>query len=194
MGRFSEIAKGTLARHVVELPLANGVVTKVAVRPLLDWDDNEIDAQALVFARKHGVEDPKPGQPIYERAVALYTLLLACSDPDSPDNAPVPFFDSVEQIQKGVDRDRIAWLMGAQQVWEDRCSPRQLKMTPDEFIHKVGEVALTESEDPFLGMRPGMQWDFTRTLCGLFMSSPELKSLYTSLSSSGTSDASSESS
>lgn len=186
MGRFADIAKGTLARHVAELPLAGGQLVRVAVRPLLDWDDNEIDAKALEFARKHGVDDPKPGQPIYERAIALYTLLLACSDPDSPDDAPVSFFDSVDQIQKHVDRDRIAWLMGVQQTWEDRCSPRQLKLSPDEFVQRVGEVALAEDEDPFVHMRPGLQWAFTRTLCGLFMNSPELKSLYISLSSSDT--------
>lgn len=177
MGRFHQIAKGTRARHPVPLPLPTGETATVAVRALLDAEDDEIDVAAREYAKARGVEDPKPGNTVYERGHALHTLLLACSDPDSPDENPAPFFSSIEEIRQGLDRDRIAYLLTAQQVWQDKCAPQQLQLSGDEFIAKVVEVATSEDERPFLRMRPGLQWIFMRTLAGQCMNSPELKSL-----------------
>jgi hypothetical protein len=187
MGRFSQIARGTLARHVGELPMPNGQIEKIAVRPLLDDDDDQIETQALAYATQRGVADPKAGHPIYDRGVALYTLLLACSDPDSPDGAPVPYFDNIEQIRTGLDRHRIAWLLAAQQVWEDTCSPRTLKMSPNEFVAHIMEVAVSKDEAPFLRLRPGLQWILLRTLAKQYISSPEPRSLYGLVSESSSS-------
>jgi hypothetical protein len=194
MARFSEISRGTLARHVEELPMANGNVERVAVRPLLDCDDDEIETNALAYAKARGAVDPKAGNPLYDRGIALHTLLIACSDPDSPDDAPRPFFDSVEQIQRGLDRDRIAWLIAAQQVWEDKCSPRQLSMTANEFIAHVMEVAVSEDERPFLRLRPGLQWILLRTLARQHVASLEPSLLSGSDSGSTSSSTSSVSS
>ncbi len=177
MGRFQQIAKGTRARHVVELPLANGETIRVAVRALLDDEDEEIDRLAREHAKRLGVEDPKPGNSLYDRAFARFTLLLSCSDPESPDEVPAPFFANEEEIRLGLDRDRITYLFEAQQVWQDRCAPQQLQLSGDEFIAKVVEVATSEDERPFLRMRQGLRWIFMRTLSAQCMSSLELKSL-----------------
>ncbi len=177
MGRFQQIAKGTRARHTVELPLANGDATRVAVRPLLDAEDDEIDVAARAYAKARDVEDPKPGNTIYERGHALHTLLLACSDPDSPDSDPAPFFANVEEIRTGLDRDRIQYLLTAQQVWQDQCAPQQLQLSGDDFIAKVVEVATSEDDRPFYRMRQGLQWIFMRALAVQCLNSPELKSL-----------------
>jgi hypothetical protein len=176
MPRFRDIARGTRGRHPVDLPLASGEVTNVAVRALLDDEDEEIDRLAREHAKKLGVEDPKPGNTLYDRAFARFTILLSYSDPESPDEAPVPFFSSEEEIRLGLDRDRIAYLFEAQQIWQDRCAPQQLTLTGDEFVAKVVEVATSEDERPFLRMRPGLRWIFMRTTAAQCMSSLELKS------------------
>jgi hypothetical protein len=191
MGRFRDIARGARARRTVEFPIATGEPVKVAVGVLLDGADEEIDRLSREHAKKLGVEDPKPGNSIYDRAADRFTLLLSCTDPESPDEAPVPFFASEEEIREGLDRDRIAYLVTAQAVWQDQCSPRQLKLTTDEFISKVVEVATSPDDRPFYLMRPGLQWIFMRTLAGQCMNSPELKSL--SGLGSGTSSNSSDS-
>lgn len=189
MGRFQQIAKGTRARHTVEVPLPNGETMRVAVRALLDAEDDEIDVAAREYAKARDVDDPKPGNTVYDRGHALHTLLRSCSDPDSPDESPVPFFANVEEIRAGLDRDRIQYLITAQQVWQDKCAPQQLQLSGDEFVAKVVEVATSEDERPFLRMRPGLQWIFMRTLAGQCMSSPELKSLSGLASASATSAA-----
>lgn len=178
MANFASIAKGIRARHIVDLPLADGVVTKVSVRALTDAEDDEIETEALAYAKTRKVEDPKAGDPIYDRGVAVHTLLLACSDPDSPDASPVPFFSDVEEIQHGLDRDRIAWLLSAQQIWQDKCSPRQLNLSPDEFVERITEVAVSKDEGPFLRMRPGLQWICMRILAVQWWNSPGPKSLF----------------
>lgn len=182
MSRFRQIVRGIAARHKVELPLPGGGSDVVAVRPLNDIDDSRIDDAALEYAKEHGVSEDhaKPGNGIYDRAHALHTLLIACSDPDSPDEAPVPYFESIAEIQAGLDRDRIAILLAAQQIHQERCSPRALTMSGDDVFVTMFELATSEDERPFVRLQPGMQWILLRTLAALVLNSQELKSAFTS--------------
>jgi hypothetical protein len=165
--RFADIKKGQGARRDVDLTLADGQVVRAAVRVLLPEDDDTIETQALAYAKERGVESPAPGDPIFRRGVALHTLLLACIDPESPDEAPAPFFDSVEQIESALDRDRIARLYAAQIAHQHRCSPRGLHIGSNEAVRELFEAATPEDERPFVRLRHGLQRTFKRRTASL---------------------------
>jgi len=182
VSRFADIALGTSARKVVDLPLPNGTSDRVAVRVFNDIDDSRVDDAALAYAKDHGVAEElaKPEHPIYDRGHALNTLLLGCSDPDSPDDAPVPYFASVTEIQAGLDRDRIAILLAAQAIHQEQCSSRKLTMAGDEVFATLLDVATSEDARPFLRLHPGYAWILLRSTASLVCSSPDLSSSYTS--------------
>lgn len=167
MSRFSKLVKGSKARKPFALSLPNAVEdVQIALVPLSGADEVETFAQARAFAKSKGIDDPKQGDPIYERAIWASTLLIACIDPESLEAAPVPFFDSVEEILGGLDRDRIALLFEAQQAWQDECSPRPGSMSAVEFVDMTFACArAAEGADlPFERLRPVTRRSFVHTL------------------------------
>jgi hypothetical protein len=156
-----------------------GEVCELDVRVLDDADDTAIDEAAGAFAKKHGGE-AREGDPQYDRGRALHTLLRACIDKDSPEEAQAPFFDGgLVQVQT-LNRDTIAYLLAAQEVWQDQCSPRKLKLSGEEVLQHLVEVATSEDERPFVRLRPGLQWILLRSTAKLALASPELRSLFSS--------------
>lgn len=170
MAKFSQVAKGATARKRVSFTLMDGTAVECAVIPLLV----EADAEILAGARKHamdrGVADPKDGDPLYEQGIWIHTIVRGCVDPDSPENAPQPFFDGgAQQILHptlGLDRDRIAFLFEAQQAWQDECSLRPGKLTAGEFFAElVRHAELPEgAELPFERWRPVLRRSFVRSM------------------------------
>ena len=167
MSRFSKLVKGTRARKPFALALPNAAEdVSIALVSLSGADEVEVFAQARAFAKSKGIDDPKQGDPIYERAIWASTLLLACIDPESPESSPVPFFDSVEEILGGLDRDRIALLFEAQQAWQDETSPRPGSMSAVEFVDMTFACARAEegADLPFERLRPVTRRSFVHTL------------------------------
>jgi hypothetical protein len=138
----------------------------VALVVLTGDEDDETLYQARAHAIGRGVSDPKPGDPIFDLAVMVHTLLLGCVDPDSPVDAPVPFFVSAEQIRKNLSRDQIVHLHAQHEHWQDECSPRAKKFESEN--HYLGWVIKTaESESPsdfFDLIGPALLWRSVRTL------------------------------
>jgi hypothetical protein len=166
MARFKDLTKQRPPRHVFDLAMPDGSVVPVAVRTLLNTDDDAIDTAAVEYARSRKAESAREGDPIYDRGRTLYTLLLACSDPDSPDEEPVPFFSSVDEIRTGLDRDRLAYLLAAQQWWQDQHSGRARSLKPYEALQKAAEIATSSDPRPFLELSPGLLWSVLRALGG----------------------------
>lgn len=200
MGKFAQIEDGDHARKRVCLPLLGaffdiekaewvGKTVELDVRVLSPDEDIEILRLTREYARAKGVEKPAEGDPIYDYAKALYTVLFACVDTDSPQGSPARFFDSIEQIAKSklVCQDQISYLYEQQREHQDAVAPRPSGMTQMEFLAAVVSTA-GGNLDFFASLRPSMRWTFTRTLAALHIDSLKHKSL--SSSDDGTSSAS----
>jgi hypothetical protein len=176
MPTFAQIAKGRLARKTVELPLAGshadsvtgewrGESAKVDLRVLTGVEQLTVLEKARAAAKARGVDDPIDGDPIYDLALVVETLLLACIDIDSPDDAPRPYFSSADEILRSpmLTRDHLAFLYESQLAWQDECSPRLFTMQPEEVRHSLERLAradMSEVQRFLLRMRPGMLASF----------------------------------
>jgi hypothetical protein len=179
MSTFSKLARGALARHRVPFTTLDGTEAECDVRPLVGSDEAIVLTEARKFALDRGVADPKDGNPIYEFGTWVHTIRLGCVDPESPPDAPLPFFDGgVSQILENLDPDRIAMLCEQQRCWQDACAPRPAGLGEDAFVAKVLQLATSaEGEDaPFAELRPALLRSFTRTLAGRFVTLVQLKS------------------
>jgi len=197
MARFSQIVRGVRARRRVLLPLGDAPAfqpdldaaglpvavpspgsVSVDLRPLTSGEQADVLARATADAKSRGVMDPRDGNPIYDLAEMEHTLALCCLDPDSPDDAPRPFFDGgVEQIRSSPDlgRDRIVYLFEQHQLYQDECAPSLRKINPTEFIASLGILGGDDdrtAQDFFGSMGPGLRWICLRTLARLARTSP----------------------
>lgn len=176
MATFGSIAKGTRARKRVKLPLAGarcnaetfefeGDVVEVDLRALTPAEQSEVFSKARAFAiASSKVENPEDGDPLYDQAIILHTLVIACVDKDSPEDAPRPFFDGgFDQLHstEQLSGDHIAYLYEQQKLWEDEVSPRLMHLTEAQFM---AGVLLTASGDQrfFSNARRGTQWSLLR--------------------------------
>lgn len=171
--KFSDIARGTRGDEEVVLPRFEGQpedapAIKARVRALNGIEEE----QALVAARKRakneGVDDPKPGEPLYDLALMVETVAIAYLDGDSPTDTRKPFFDTgSDAIRQWYGREGIAMLYGLQQDYQDRVAPNFAKLSPFEFyqgILKLGEESEESSRFFYSRLRPGLQWIFVRSL------------------------------
>ncbi len=108
-----------------------------AIRLLPSSDTRAAATQAREYAKKYGVSDPKPDDVLYLRGLWANTLLLACVDPDSPHESPVPYFDSAEQIERLLDDSRVALIY---QAWRDHQlehAPATDDLPPEQVVQLV---------------------------------------------------------
>lgn len=177
MAKFSTVVAGARARKRIQLPLPGahvdaetgdwvGPTAELDVRALRDDEHTDVLREALGFARKRGLEKPEDGDALYERGKMLHTLAIACIDHESPPDNPQPYFDNGwEQIHKSdlMTPEVIGYLYLQQQVFQDEVSPLRKDMSPAEFYAAAistagGNMAF------FVNSRPGVQWNFLRTL------------------------------
>lgn len=184
MATFGTIARGPRARKRVKLPLPGatvnaetgeleGDVVELDVCGLNPIERSDVAARAREFAKARGVDDPRDEDELYEWGKVLHTLVLACVDKDSPEDAPAPFFDGgFEQLHKTtlIGPEHVAFLYEQQQLWQDECAPGQKTMSPEEFLAAVVKTAGGDMSF-FVNARPGLRWSFTRTLAALHLSS-----------------------
>lgn len=192
MAKFSQILKGTRARHVVPFPISAAPVTEGAERETVPVDVRVLSgielATCLEKARERaaakGITDPAQGEPIYDLALMVETLAVAVVDHESPEDAPAPFFDGgAEQILADVDSERISYLYAWHEMWQSMCSPRLEKLDEQAAFQKLIELTTRTDPGPFVEMLPATAWALLRFTGGLLLSSPELRSQLSSLSS-----------
>lgn len=192
MARLRSIVKGTRQIRVVEFPLKNmvtedGSPVSVAVGlRVLSGDDY---ADVLKYATKYAVaHDAKAenGCELYDYAKAVATVALACVDPESRPEAPVPFFgqsDAPTLEERASDvlsstvigRDTILYLAECQDVWQDECSPQPGigEKTPEEYYAMIAEVA-AQGPLAFLRLSAGSRLKFLHFTANLLALSPTL--------------------
>lgn len=162
--KLADLLAGRRARSPVTVTFGAQDVT-LDVRVLGPDDDLRIASEALAAAKTKGAIDPGPGNDIYDRVERAWTLFLGCVDHDSPEDAPTPFFASVDELlgSKLVTRDHIAFLYESQYRWQDECSPRKRKLTMGEYMKVVAEMAAGDMSAFFL-LAPGTQAECARSL------------------------------
>lgn len=182
---FAQLAKGFDARHKVDLPMLGGQTVAVDVVALPTYEIVNIEADAYKFAEKKGVAQPKPGVPIYDRALHMHTILRACMDHDVHDKQE-PFFENLDQIGKCLDPDRVQYLFHHQRAWQESISPLSYgDVTPDKFIEMAASLAYGGEADfaiPFDNSPRGMQLSFLRQLARAYFGLLSHRSMSGSLS------------
>lgn len=162
MARFSRLAKGNLEGEVIEFEIRPGVADRIRIVPILGACDLDIAERARKLAESKGGK-AEPGQREYEIGVYVYTLLLACRDPDSPIEKSEPYFASAEEIlndKHGLDRSRIALLYEHQARIQDAYAPKPARGVSAveffEYLEKTTEVD-EGAELPFESLPRAMQ-------------------------------------
>lgn len=189
MSRFAQIAKGTRAVKTVSLPMPDGTLVPLGVRPLTGRELGAVLAAGRAYAIANGMPDPKDGDRLYELGQMAHTLALGCVDvgtaaePAPPDT---PFFASDAEVLDNLDPDRIVLLYEEQQAWQDECAPRPERMAQGDFLVNVLKLAGWESgqPDPLLRWRPTLRVIFTHTLASQYVALLTSKSDSTSPSDS----------
>lgn len=183
MARFSDVAKGHKARKPIPFLMPNGATTTIALVPIFGDDEADIIREAREYAKTRGVPEPKDDDPLYQRGLFIFTILRGCLDPDSPEEAPAPFFDGgVDQMMDrtlGLDRSRLVYLYEAQRAWQNEIAPVPTRdMGSLEFFVEVQRHANTpEGVDlPFESWPPSMRRTFVRTMAVTLTSSHLLRS------------------
>ncbi len=191
MARFSEIQQGTRAIKVIDLPLANvphGLqagtpeqarerelnptaypTVKVGVRALLPLERELVLELAAARTKDKGGE-VSSANPIYNHALAIYTVAASYVDPDTPPgkDAQLYFGDTIEQAaqvlrtSKHMTDDIVFYLRQRQEMWQDEINPQALTLGADKMFDATRQAV--ESDDFLSLMRPGLLVSFTRTL------------------------------
>src|SRR6478609_1913435 len=141
---------------------------EVGLRVLTGDEALLIESLTNKMAEAEGCKAFEETDAIFNMAKSLYTIAIACVDPDSDPKDPDPFFGPrgkspketaelcAEQIRKSphIGRDGIIYLAEQQELWQDRCNPSALKMSEGELWALVGKVAAEQEPRTFLSLRP----------------------------------------
>ena len=142
MARLRELVfKPTRPVPCSVIALDGATKLEFAIRLLPAYDTRSAAEQARIYAKAHGSPDPKPDDVMYLRGLWANTLLLACVDPDAPHESPVPYFDSVEQIERLLDDARVAFVF---QAWRDHQmehAPTAEGLTPEQVVQLIAASA-----------------------------------------------------
>ena len=182
MAKMRDFARGKRARKVVPATMHDGTVIPggIALVPLLTDDEADVVGLATAWAEGKGSKAAKPGDPLFERGLQVFTILRSCMDPDSPELAPEPFFASAEEIGQTLDPDRVTLLYFQQRAFQDKMAPPGKDMEPYDFVRMIWSLA-SEEEDPtdipFDYLPRAAQRSFLRTAARTCANLPEFKSL-----------------
>lgn len=174
----------------------------VGIRVLTGLEWATVYEKAGEFARARKVPDDQLNDrnPIYNLGCSVYTCVLACVDPDSDVRDPDPIFGERSDLESAalellssphIGIDGINYLVAAQQLWQDRCSPTALRVEPTKMFANLAALCSEDDEvssRAFLDMRPGMQWVSMRSMATQLRALPMLSSLYTLSSPEGKSE------
>lgn len=177
MSTFSQVQAGTRARKPIVLPLPGaqvdaatgewvGPTIPLDVRVIRNDEYDDILTEARKFAVARGIEAPEDGDTLYERGKMIHTLALVCTDRESPNDAPRPFFDGGwEQIHKSdlLTPEVVGYLYLQWELFQEELNPLATDIKPETFLAAAVKTAGGDMAF-FVNSRPGTRWIFTRTL------------------------------
>lgn len=186
MAKFSQVIKGSRARkRGVAFTTLSGAETTCDLVVLNGTDEEEILAAATAAAKKAGAE-PSEGSIAFDFARACEIVFRAAVDPESPDDRPARFFDSIAEVKDHLDRERIFLLFDEQDALQNEASPRPSKMELDGFLNHLYEHALVPEGEmlPFERWQPVLRRSWVRFLVDRALSSIDPRSLSSSAAGS----------
>lgn len=166
MASFSAVMRGKRHRKPIKLPLIGREEQDVDLTILEPLEVLAVLEKSRAFAVERGVPDPTDGNPIYDFAIHVHTLLYSCVDHDSPDDAPRPYFASIDQILNSgglISQDVIAYVFARYESLVDEMAVRQGDLTQEGFLKLLHETSQGDTL-PFSKLRPGTQWSCFRFL------------------------------
>lgn len=169
MSRFEDILKGKKARKTVDFPAPIDAENpdnklRVDIVILSGAEESSALADAREYAKSKGSDDPKSGDPHFDLGLMVHTLARACLDHDVPGSF-VYFFGQSEGddnframadlILGRLDRERIAYLHGIQQVWQSELAPWGRAASDAEIFAKLEQLeGVADPAAPFAKYRP----------------------------------------
>lgn len=183
MAKFGAIALGSLARKPITVDDPRAGEMALHVRYLDDSDDDVIEQGAEAFARARGATEPAQAKPLpsgaaqnpwrgnahYERGFVLHTLFVSCTDPDSIQEKPEPYFRTIEEVQK-LHPDTINQIYLRQRMFQSELSPSITDIAGQDLLAHIVSICISEDERPFARLAPNLQWILVRILCVLLLS------------------------
>lgn len=169
MAKFFAIARGARTERAWELPppLSSEEGVPCILRPLNGLEEEEVLTAARQRAKAQGVEEPRPGEPIYDLALMVETIAVAVRDPDSPRGDRQPMFDGPDEVRREYGREAIAYVYEVHQTLQDEASPQLSKLDPKGYVEAIATLGGPDEEQArrFLArLRPGLVWSLVRTL------------------------------
>ncbi len=171
---------------------------EVGLRVLTGGENLLIEKLTNKMAESNGCKAFEETDAIFNMAKSLYTIAIACIDPDSDPKDPDLFFSPfgttvraskagaladgkakvtfadqcVQTIQASehIGRDGIIYLAEQHELWQETCNSQALKMSPEVLWSTIGKVAAEHDARTYLKLRPGMRWSFTRSMAVLLTS------------------------
>ena len=160
------LSKGIKDVRPVEITLPGADVPMVVgLRALTAWEESDITAKAMAFAKAKGVD--KPDERDYQFVLGCWanTLLPRAAFEDLSIDVgggdPVtfkkgePMFANVDEILQGLDRDRISYLYEMQQRIQEDHGLRKERLSQEEMLAAVAQIATSEVGDANL---PFWRW------------------------------------
>ena len=179
--RYSRWKEGTRAVKDVPLPINRAPgdereSPKIGLKPFTGDTQLRVLQEAREMAIAKGVADPKPGDPIYNFAQAVFTVLHGTVDPEDHETE---FFADVGELlgASDVGPDSILMLADDHSVWQEEVSPQIGKLDEDDFARYMLQIAGPEGERFFHSLRPGVQWILVRTMVAQLLNSLISRSL-----------------
>ncbi len=180
--KFSTVLLGKRAELPVEMEY-RGETLRFAMRPLDGTEEALVLERATDFARKRNASTIEPGNPLFDLGVMVNALALAAVDVDSPEDARQPYFDDgAEAVLGAFGPEEIAFLHARYELHQSSTSPTKRQMSPADMVGHLIEIASSDSELPFVKLRPILQWSLLRFSASQLLGSPAGKSLLSSLS------------
>lgn len=180
--KFSSVLLGKRAESVVDLQY-RGEALRFALRPLDGTEEAAALERATEFARSRNAASVVPGNPLFDLGLMVHSLALAAIDVDSPAEARQPYFDAgADAVLGAFGPEEIAFLYARYEHQQAECSPTINRMSANEMVGHLIEIAGSDSDLPFVRLRPALQLSLLRFSARQLLSSPAGSSLLSSLS------------
>lgn len=176
--KFSNVLRGKRAERRATVPGffdAEGKPFEVILVPITGLEYEAACTAARTRAIEKGVTDPRLGDPIYDLALQAFVLASGCLDVDSPEEARSPAFSSGTEILTHMNPETIVYMHEVHEVWQDDVSPYTHKLSGDDFMKRLREVAGPEGPATFMGFSQSTRLNFTLSTARLLLPLLEVK-------------------
>lgn len=212
MARYEDLPDSGFAWQIVDVPIANlphgiqkgtpeqaaqaaadGLPPKLpqcGIRALSPGEDIEAHRLAAAFSKTQGV-DYNETHPVCVNSLMVYTLAMACVDPDSDRRKPVLFFGDSPELAAQTLRDdpkhlitldTVVYLHERYLIWKDKINP-QANTIADYEMQDILQRSANDL-DFLASLTPGLRLKLLHTTGVLLVTSPGWTELASSFAKS----------